>query len=174
MCCRSMPVCKARLFVPMYLRPPSDWRRNWAPSPEQFAFDGGCQLEIEASPEPGPPIAVGLDGGYIRGRERRPGATNCFAVIAGKSIPQEGPARLEQWRREQLPGARHCAILQHHRRCAVHLQRRLCRSTGPHRREYSDWCLHGRSIARHLQNLAGERKTGWQRITRRLDRGNRT
>ena len=62
--------------------------------PEQFAFDGGCQLEIEASPEPGPPIAVGLDGGYIRGRERRPGATNCFEVIAGKSIPQEGPAKV--------------------------------------------------------------------------------
>jgi len=62
--------------------------------PEQFAFDGGCQLEIEASPEPGPPITVGLDGGYIRGRERRPGATNCFEVIAGKSIPQEGPAKV--------------------------------------------------------------------------------
>ena len=62
--------------------------------PEQVAFDAGCQLEIEASPEPGLPIAVGLDGGYIRGRERRPGATNCFEVIAGKSIPQEGAAKV--------------------------------------------------------------------------------
>ena len=62
--------------------------------PEQVAFDAGCQLEIEASPEPGLPIAVGLDGGYIRGRERRPGATNCFEVIAGKSVPQEGPAKV--------------------------------------------------------------------------------
>lgn len=35
--------------------------------PEQFAFDAGCQLEIEASPEPGPPVTVGLDGDYIRG-----------------------------------------------------------------------------------------------------------
>jgi hypothetical protein len=62
--------------------------------PEQFAFDAGCQLEIEGSPEPGPPITVGLDGGYIRGRERRPGGTGCFEVIAGKSIPEEGPSKV--------------------------------------------------------------------------------
>jgi hypothetical protein len=61
--------------------------------PEQFAFDTGSQHEIEESPEPGPPITVGLDGGYIRGRERRPGGTGCFEVIAGKSIPEEGTAR---------------------------------------------------------------------------------
>jgi hypothetical protein len=41
--------------------------------PEQLAFDAGCQFEIEASAEPGPPVTVGLDGGYIRGRERQPG-----------------------------------------------------------------------------------------------------
>ena len=62
--------------------------------PEQFAFDAGCQYEIEASPEPGPPVTVGLDGAYIRGRERRPGATGCFEVIAGKSIPEEGPPKV--------------------------------------------------------------------------------
>src|ERR1017187_10099015 len=62
--------------------------------PEQFAYDAGCQLEIEASPEPGPPITVGLDGGYTHGRERRPGAAGCFEVIAGKSIPEEGAAKV--------------------------------------------------------------------------------
>jgi hypothetical protein len=62
--------------------------------PEQFAYDAGCQNEIEASPEPGASVTVGLDGGYIRGRERRPGGTGCFEVIAGKSIPEEGPAKL--------------------------------------------------------------------------------
>ena len=62
--------------------------------PEQFAYDAGCQRDIEASPEPGPPVTVGLDGGYIRGRERMPGATNCFEVIAGKSIPEEGTAKV--------------------------------------------------------------------------------
>jgi hypothetical protein len=50
--------------------------------PEQFAFNAGCQLEIEESPEPGPPVAVGLDGGYIRGRERRPGGPDAL-----KSLP---------------------------------------------------------------------------------------
>ena len=62
--------------------------------PEQFAYDGGSQREIEASPEPAAPITVGLDGGYVRGRERLPGANGCFEVIAGKSIPEEGPAKV--------------------------------------------------------------------------------
>src|SRR5258708_32302909 len=62
--------------------------------PEQFAFDAGCQFEIEESPEPGPPITVGLDGGYIRGRDRPAGGTGCFEVIAGKSIPEEGAAKI--------------------------------------------------------------------------------
>ena len=62
--------------------------------PEEFAYDGGSQREIEASPEPAAPITVGLDGGYVRGRERLPGANGCFEVIAGKSIPQEGAAKV--------------------------------------------------------------------------------
>jgi len=37
--------------------------------PEQFAFDADDATEIEESSEPGPPVTVGLDGGYIRGRE---------------------------------------------------------------------------------------------------------
>ena len=62
--------------------------------PEQFAYDGGCLRDIEASPVPAAPITVGLDGGYIRGRERPPGANGCFEVIAGKSIPEEGPSKV--------------------------------------------------------------------------------
>ena len=62
--------------------------------PEEFAYDGGSQREIEASPEPAAPITVGLDGGYIRGRDRLPGANGCFEVIAGKSIPEEGAAKV--------------------------------------------------------------------------------
>jgi len=46
--------------------------------PEQAAFDAGCQRDIEASPDPGPPVTVGLDGGYVRGREKIPGGTGCF------------------------------------------------------------------------------------------------
>jgi hypothetical protein len=62
--------------------------------PEQFAYDAGYQNEIEASPEPRAPVTVGLDGGYIRSRERRPGGTGDFEVIAGKSISPDGPAKL--------------------------------------------------------------------------------
>ena len=62
--------------------------------PEQFAYDGGSRREIEASPELAAPITVGLDGGYVRGRERLPGANGCFEVIAGKSIPEEGAAKV--------------------------------------------------------------------------------
>ena len=61
---------------------------------EAYAYDAGCQLEIEASPDPGPPVTVGLDGGYVRGRDRPPGGTGCLEVIAGKSIPQEGAAKV--------------------------------------------------------------------------------
>ena len=39
-------------------------------------------------------MTVGLDGGYVRGRDRVPGATNCFEVLAGKSIPTEGAAKV--------------------------------------------------------------------------------
>ncbi|MDM0030470.1 hypothetical protein [Variovorax saccharolyticus] len=53
--------------------------------PKQFTYDGGSQREIEASPEPAAPITVGLDGGYIRGRDRLPGANGCFEVIAGRA-----------------------------------------------------------------------------------------
>jgi hypothetical protein len=33
-------------------------------------------------------------GGYICGREKIPGGTGCFEVIAGKSISQEGAAKV--------------------------------------------------------------------------------
>ncbi len=36
---------------------------------------------------------VGIDGGYVRGRERKPGGNGNFEVIAGKSITDEGNAK---------------------------------------------------------------------------------
>jgi hypothetical protein len=62
--------------------------------PEEFAYDGGSQREIEAFSAPAVPITVGLDGGYVRGRERLPSANGYFEVIAGKSIPHEGEAKV--------------------------------------------------------------------------------
>jgi hypothetical protein len=55
--------------------------------PEQAHFDDFSQGEIEASADPGAPVTVGLDGGYVRGRDKNaPGANGCFEIIAGKSI----------------------------------------------------------------------------------------
>src|SRR5271165_117519 len=57
--------------------------------PERAHFDDFSQREIDASPDPGAPVTVGLDGGYVRGRDKKaPGANGCFEVIAGKSIPE--------------------------------------------------------------------------------------
>jgi hypothetical protein len=50
--------------------------------PEEFAYDGECQRDIEESLEPGPPVTVGLDGGYIRSRKRPPGGTGCFVLVS--------------------------------------------------------------------------------------------
>ncbi|MBP8183564.1 MAG: ISKra4 family transposase [Rhodoferax sp.] len=82
--------------------------------PEQFAYDGASQSEIEVSPEPGAPITVGMDGGYVRGRERAPGANGCFEVIAGKSIPAEGSAKVFAFvhRVESKPKRRLRAVLE--------------------------------------------------------------
>jgi hypothetical protein len=62
--------------------------------PEEYFYNGGSQRELDASAEPGRPVTVGLDGGYVRGRERPPGGTGCFEVIAGKSIPEEAEAKV--------------------------------------------------------------------------------
>jgi hypothetical protein len=62
--------------------------------PEEHFYGGGSQAANAASPEPGRPVTVGLDGGYVRGRDRPPGGTGCFEVIAGKSIPEEGAAKV--------------------------------------------------------------------------------
>jgi hypothetical protein len=62
---------------------------------EQAHFDDFSQREIEDSPDPGAPVTVGLDGGYVRGRDKKaPGANGCFEVIAGKSIPEDGNAKV--------------------------------------------------------------------------------
>jgi hypothetical protein len=63
--------------------------------PEQAHFDDFSQSEIEASADPGAPVTVGRDGGYVRGREKKaPGANGCFEIIAGKSIPEDGIAKV--------------------------------------------------------------------------------
>ena len=58
--------------------------------PEQAMFASGCQAEWDEMPIPGPPVTVGIDGGYVRSWADRPAN---FEVIVGKSVPEDGPAR---------------------------------------------------------------------------------
>lgn len=58
--------------------------------PEQAMFASGCQAEWDELPIPGPPVTVGIDGGYVRNWSDRPAN---FEVIVGKSVPEDGPVR---------------------------------------------------------------------------------
>ena len=58
---------------------------------EQFIFAEGCPAEWEALPHPDAPLTIGIDGGYVRGRDGADRKTGNFEVIVGKSMPQTGP-----------------------------------------------------------------------------------
>lgn len=57
---------------------------------ERAMFIEGCEAEWEALPPPPPPLTVGVDGGYVRGREGKNRKFGNFEVIVGKSMPGEG------------------------------------------------------------------------------------
>jgi hypothetical protein len=56
-------------------------------------FIEGCQRDWDALPPPGPPITVGLDGGFVHAKEQKSRAEGWFEVIAGKSVPEDGAAK---------------------------------------------------------------------------------
>jgi hypothetical protein len=60
---------------------------------EQGQFIEGCQRDWDALPPPGPPITVGLDGGFVHAKDQKSRGEGWFEVIAGKSVPQEGTAK---------------------------------------------------------------------------------
>ena len=61
--------------------------------PEQAMFIEGCQREWDELPRPELPLTVGLDGGYVHACAQLSKREGWFEVIAGKSLPAEGPAR---------------------------------------------------------------------------------
>ena len=61
--------------------------------PEQAIFIEGCQREWDELPRPELPLTVGLDGGYVHACAQRSKREGWFEVIAGKSMPAQGPAR---------------------------------------------------------------------------------
>src|SRR3989449_651591 len=61
--------------------------------PEQSMFADGCQLEWDELPRPDLPLTVGLDGGYVHSSQQRSRRDGWFEVIAGKSMPTDGPGK---------------------------------------------------------------------------------
>lgn len=57
---------------------------------ERFAFAEGCPADWSKLPRPDGPITVGIDGGYLRNWDDK---KTHFEVIAGMSIPRDGPAK---------------------------------------------------------------------------------
>jgi hypothetical protein len=60
---------------------------------ERVMFIEGCERDWEALPEPGPPLTVGMDGGYVHARDQKSRQEGWFEVIVGKSIPAEGDSK---------------------------------------------------------------------------------
>jgi hypothetical protein len=58
--------------------------------PEEAMFIDGCPHDWGKLPIPDAPITVGIDGGYVRGREGKSRSEGHFEVIAGKSMAEDG------------------------------------------------------------------------------------
>ncbi len=57
---------------------------------EQWQFIEGCPRDWAKQPPPGPPLTVGLDGGYVRASDQRSKNEGWFEVLTGKSILPDG------------------------------------------------------------------------------------
>ena len=60
---------------------------------ERWQFIDECQRDWDALPPPGPPLTVGLDGGFIHAKDQKSRDEGWFEVIAGKSMPEEGASK---------------------------------------------------------------------------------
>jgi hypothetical protein len=60
---------------------------------EREVFIEGSERDWEALPEPGPPLTVGIDGGYVHSRDPKSRQEGWFEVISGKSIPDTGNSK---------------------------------------------------------------------------------
>ena len=58
--------------------------------PEPVFPLAGCPAACASLPAPPPPIAVGLDGGYLRSWDHK---RTHFVAIVGESVPRDGPAK---------------------------------------------------------------------------------
>jgi hypothetical protein len=61
---------------------------------EQVQFIEGCPSDWAKQPPPGPPLTVGLDGGYVHASDQKSKTEGWFEVITGKSVQTEGGAKV--------------------------------------------------------------------------------
>jgi hypothetical protein len=60
---------------------------------ERSSFIEGCPRDWAELPRPDLPLVVGLDGGYVHSSAQTSRRDGWFEVIAGKSMPTDGPAK---------------------------------------------------------------------------------
>ena len=60
---------------------------------ERFSFIDTCQLDLDKLPDPGPPLTVGLDGGFVHARDEERRQAGSFEIIVGKSVVEDGGAK---------------------------------------------------------------------------------
>jgi hypothetical protein len=60
---------------------------------ERVSFIDTCQLDLDKLPEPGPPLTVGLDGGFVHARDENRRQAGSFEIIVGKSVVEDGGAK---------------------------------------------------------------------------------
>jgi len=60
---------------------------------EQSSFIEGCPAEWETLSEPGAPLIMGIDGGYVHAREGHNRKASSFEIIVGKSTGEEQPSK---------------------------------------------------------------------------------
>jgi hypothetical protein len=130
---------------------------------EQFSFLDGCQLDWNQLPPPDGPLTVGIDGGYIRGRNK----SGHFEVIAGKSLLA---FRREPEQTEELSGK--CfAFVQTYDEKPKRRLFEVLRSQGLQMNQQVDFLSDGGEDVRHVQlylNPEAEHLLDWFHVTMRL------
>jgi hypothetical protein len=61
---------------------------------EKGQFLDGSQRDWDALPPPGPPLTVGVDGGFVHAKDRPSRHEGRFEVIAGKSLPADDAGKV--------------------------------------------------------------------------------
>jgi hypothetical protein len=130
---------------------------------EQFSFVEGCQRDWNKLPQPDGPLTVGIDGGYVRGRNKE----GHFEVIAGKSLLA---FRREGEEEEELSGK--CfAFVQTYDEKPKRRLFEVLRSHGLQMNQQVDFLSDGGEDVRNVQlylNPEAEHLLDWFHLTMRL------